>query len=212
MIKLTASSLRVFAWSLSSAVTLLAVYVWWNGYAGSISSVYQVFPLFGLLAFSLMWSHYIVAAKRLYFGIEAKETKVYFEITSAVVLAAILLHPGLLMWQLWRDGLGLPPVSYIQFYGEGLLLPLMFGSISLTIFLVYELRRKFKDRSWWKFVQYANDGAMILIFIHGLKLGSQLQSSWFVYVWYFYGVTLIASIAYMYGQKILKNSKKLKKA
>lgn len=145
-----------------------------------------------------MWAHYMVATARKYAGLSAEVTKKYFDQTSFIVLLAICLHPGILIVQLWRDGMGLPPNSYLNYVGPALQWAVGIGSVSLLIFIIYEFRRKFNKKSWWKFVQYASDVAMIGIFVHALRLGSNIQSGWFQYVWYFYGITLVASIAYMY--------------
>jgi hypothetical protein len=196
--------LKVMAWGLSSTVALVAFVAWGQLYdwqLGDLSS-YQLFPLFGLLAFSIMWSHYIAAALRLYFKIEKKVLGQYFEVTSMVVLAAIILHPGLLVWQLWRDGMGLPPGSTWSFVGPSLKWFVTLGMVSLGIFLAYEFRRWFAKRSWWRLVQYASDLAMAFVFIHSLKLGSNLQDGWFQMVWYFYGATFVVAIVYIYYQKL----------
>lgn len=204
---MNAKQLQITAWGISTAVVVLAVVAWGQGYDWELAglSTYQLFPLFGLLAFSLMWSHYIAAALRQYLQADRAALKQYFEVTSLAVLAAILLHPGLLGWQLWRDGIGLPPGSYKAYIGP-LYWAVVLGIISWLIFMSYELRRKFKDRSWWKYVQYASDGAMFLILIHALRLGQNLQEGWFRTVWYFYGVTLALSLAYTYYQKLRRQT------
>jgi hypothetical protein len=73
--------------------------------------------------------------------------------------------------------------------------------VSLLVFLAYECRRKFDHRPWWRFVGYATDIAILAIFYHGLRLGSQLQAGWLLGVWFFYGITLIISLAYIYYKK-----------
>ncbi len=187
------------AWTLAAVTTLLAVVVWGESLEWQLSglSTYQIFPVLGLVAFGLMWGHYIVAALRLYLKLDRGVTAQYFHLTSLVVLAAILLHPGLLIWQLARDGLGLPPGSYYRLYGWLSLL----GSVSLCIFLAFELRRKFGSRSWWKYVDRLNDLAMLAIYYHGFRLGTHTQLGWFVYVWYIYGLTLAVALGYIYYYK-----------
>ena len=201
--KLTTGQLKGFAWSLSLLVTAVAVVAWGQLYDWELGdlSTYQLFPLFGLLAFSLMWSHYVVAATRLYNGIDSVATRTYFEATSFVVLAAILLHPGLLAWQLWRDGAGLPPASEINYVRPALGWVVVLGMTAWLIFLAYELRRWLKTKPWWKYIQYLNDIAMLAIFYHGLRLGSHLQTGWFRGVWFFYGVTLVVSIVFIYARR-----------
>jgi hypothetical protein len=204
--KINGSQLRSIAWVLSSTAALLALVAWWQGYGHNLSSIYQLFPLFGLLAFSIMWSHYIAAALKQYVGAEKESLKTFFEITSNVVLVAILLHPGLLVYQLWQDGAGLPPMSAINYVAPALKFAVILGEVALVAFLAYEFRDKYGKKPWWKFVQYASDVAMLMIFVHALLLGGQLQNGWFRYVWYFYGVTLVGSLLYMYRAKKTKKA------
>ncbi len=197
--------LKFFAWWLSSSVSVVAIISWASGFDWDFSSLntYSLFPLFGLLAFSVMWSHYIVSALRQYQKIDAGVTKCYFDTTSWVVLIAIFLHPGLLIFQLWRDGFGLPPQSYLANYVmPSLRWVAMLGTVSWLVFVAYELRRKFAKKPWWKYVQYASDVAMLAIFYHGLQLGGNLQSGWFRYVWLLYGATLITALSYTYIKKL----------
>ncbi len=194
---------QVFAWSLSVLVAILAFVAWGQGILWQFSGLgsYQLFPLFGLLAFSLMWSHYIASVARQHFKVDKEALRTYFEVTSFAVLCAILVHPGLLAWQLWRDGVGLPPGSELLYVDPKHKIFILFGMTALLIFLAYEFRRVFHDKSWWKYVQYLSDVAMVLIFLHSLKLGSQLQTGWLVPIWYFYGVTLFICLGYIYYQK-----------
>ena len=191
--------LKVSAWAISVAASTIAVIAWGQTYDWQLANltIYQWFLLFGLLAFSLMWSHYIAAALRSQVGADKAVLKSDFEATSGLVLMAILLHPGLLGYQLWRDGLGLPPGSYKAYIGTTLYIWILVGLLAWITFMAYELRRKFADRNWWKYVELANRLAMVLIFLHALKLGSHLNSGWFVYVWYFYGLTLVLSWFYI---------------
>lgn len=203
--------LQIFAWSLSLGVSIISVIAWGQitGWQLTELTTYQIFPLLGLLAFSVMWSHYIAAAARLYYKLDKKVLSGYFDATSLFVLGAILLHPGLLGWQLWRDGFGLPPGSTYSYVAPDMRLYIVIAVIALAIFLSYELRRKFGTRPWWKYMGYASDIGMILIFIHSLNLGSHLQMGWFRVIWYFYGLTLVSAIGYMYWLK--SQSKKLAK-
>lgn len=123
-----------------------------------------------------------------------------------MVLVAILLHPGLLIWQLWRDGFGLPPGSYLRNYvAPNMAWVALLGTISLLVFLSYELRRIFATKRWWRFVQYASDIAMLAVFYHGLRLGSNLQRGWFKWLWLAYGLTLALALIYIYTTKFRTN-------
>ena len=201
---------KIFAWSLSSLVALIAIIGWGQGIRWQLGgiSTYQLFPLFGLLAFSVMWSHYIVSVVRQIMGVDKKQLHLYIEVTGGVVLFAIIMHPGLLEWQLWRDGFGLPPGSILQNYvAHSLRWAALLGMISLLIFLAYELRRWFSDRGWWPIIAVATDIAMVAIFIHAINLGTQLQQGWLQTIWYFYGVTLAAVLVYIYYNKFKKRER-----
>lgn len=201
------NQLQALAWGTSVGAVVLAVYAWGVSYEWQLAGLsnYQLFPLFGLVAFSLMWGHYVMAATRMHFKIDKTVLKNYFEITSMAVLAAILLHPGLLAWQLWRDGLGLPPGSELNYVSENMKASVILGMTALALFLVYELRRVYDQKSWWKYVQYASDAAIMLIVIHSLRLGTHLQTGWFKTVWFFYSITLVGALIYTYAQKAKKN-------
>lgn len=203
--------LEIFSWSLGASVVLLALIVWLQGLNGRLGnlSVYQIFPLLGLVAFSLMWTHYFTGAIRQLVGADKQVLARYFEVTSFIVLLAIVLHPGLLIYQLWADGFGLPPGSiYENYVTPSLKWAVTLGPVSLAIFLAYELRRKFNQAKWWKFVNYAQIAAMSAIFVHALKLGTHLQD-WYLAIWWFYGATLAAAIIYqaLYSWRIVPNPK-----
>ena len=195
-----AKQLQIISWGLVVVVVAMAVAVWWSERMnGGKLTVYSFFPLLGIAAFSIMWTHYISGSVRRKLGIEAKENKMYLTYSSLVVLALILLHPGLLIYQLNRDGFGLPPKSYLTVYAEpAMKLAIGFGTISLLIFLAFEFKKKFEKKSWWKFVEYAQLVAMGLIFYHGLTLGRELSVPWYRAVWFFYGISFVAAVAYNY--------------
>lgn len=191
----------VFSWSLTVAVSLLALFAWASNYFGHFQHVgpYDIFPLLGLLAFSIMWSQYVSGAVLKLYEVDTETLKSYFQYTGYAVLLLICLHPGILIAQRYVDGYGLPPGSYKSYVQPSLHLALFLGPASLVIFLCYELKRFFDKKRWWPFVTVAVDAAMLAIFYHGLKLGGQLsQNSWFRTVWVFYGVVLIVILAHKY--------------
>lgn len=196
---------QIFAWTSSSVVALMSVIIWGqniNGDLGSLSTL-TIFPVLGLIAFSVMWSHYMVSVARQYLGVDKSVLKRYTQTTSYVVLLAILLHPGLLIYGLFIQGDGLPPDSYLNHYvAPGAAWAVMLGTLSLLISLAYEFHRKFGQTAWWKYVGYATDAAMIALLFHALKLGNNLQMGTTLrYVWYFYAVTLVGALAYIYAKK-----------
>ena len=164
-------------------------------------SLYQVFPVLGLLAFSIMWSQYMVEAVR-NIRPQLPDIRSFFSRTSWAVLVLILFHPGLLIFQRFRDGYGLPPGSYLSYVAAMQKWVVLLGSMSLMIFIAFEFKKFFEKHHAWHIVQILNDIAIIAIFYHGLRLGSQLQQGWFQYLWYFYGLSLIAALGYKYYLKL----------
>jgi len=184
---------------LTIASALLAIIAWRQVNAGPLGelSVYEIFPLFGLLAFSLLWCLYTTDAAANYLEVENESLRPYYRITGYILLVVLLAHPLLLTVSLWRDGFGLPPGSYGAYIRESLVWVVYLGTVSLFAFLAYELRRWFKKRDWWKWIVYANDIAMLAVFYHGLRIGGELQSGWFRYVWFFYGAMFVIYIIYL---------------
>lgn len=186
------------AGGLSLLVAVVAMVAWGQDHHWQLVglSPYGLFPLFGLLAFSILWSQYITIFLSKLFSWKT-DLKAYFVVTGWAVLLAIILHPSILVYQLWHDGFGLPPESYLQhFVAPGLAWAALLGTVSFFIFLAYELHRWFDKKSWWKYVNYACELAIIAIFIHGLMLGDQLQHGWFRVVWIIYGIVLVVALIY----------------
>lgn len=185
---------------LTTLVLGLSFLAWLQGVRGNVGR-YEFFPLLGLMAFGLMWMHYVSGSLKRYVGLanERAVLRKYFTVTSVIVLGLILLHPGLLYTGLYTDGFGLPPLSSFAVYQSvGARVALLLGSIGLTIFLLFELKRWFGQRKWWKYVDYANIGAMILIFMHALIIGGELMNGWFRFVWLALGWILVLSMIYNY--------------
>lgn len=196
----TERKLQIGVWVGTGILVTLAILRWTqvrlgNGELGQ----YELFPLFGLLAFTFMWTHFVSGAVRRLVGAKEGTLRTFFMVTNWLVLAFILLHPGIFMFTLWADGLGFPPASYLSIYVDlGARIALFLGTLSLIAFLAYELRRRYRKATWWRFVEYANITAMFAIFFHALTLGGEVASGWFQTIWIVYGITLAASIGYNY--------------
>jgi hypothetical protein len=188
-------------WSLGGFVVLASFIVWKKELHNL--SLYSLFPLLGLLAFSLMWTHYVLHAMKEFSGLEKSVNQLYSKITSKTVLALLLLHPGLLIYKLFVDGYGLPPKSYSGYVAQSMVGFVLLGTISWLVFISFEFKSKLQKRSWWKYVLIANAVAMIMILIHSLKLGQNLQVGALRYIWYFYGASLISAYIFlMYKKKL----------
>lgn len=160
-------------------------------------SAYDIFPVFGLMGFSALLTTYVVNAISTYLKIPGEKLASYYQNMGYAILILILSHPTALLTRLFMDGYGLPPMSYGAYVNQNYVWVVWLGTISLFIFLAFELHRWFARRGWWKWVVYANDIAMLLVFYHGMTLGAELQKGWFRYVWWLYGVILVTSIVYL---------------
>lgn len=199
-------SLEKIVWVLYALVSAIALYAWGVQLEWSVDRLnsYTIFPLLGLLAFSLMWVHYVSGFIRdTWFPGES--TKRSYSITSYLVLVLVLLHPTLLVIQLFLDGLGVPPASYKKFVGEAGFIWAIFGTLGLSGLLLFEGKRWFSKKSWWKYVSVINDVAVLLIAVHSIQLGRHLKDGWFVYLWYFYIITIVACIIRSYYKKLSKD-------
>lgn len=178
-----------FSWLLLGIVLLLGAFGWLDFSSWQIDRVFglAVFSLLGLWAWLIMWTHYILGAIRVSQpGLH--KAKYYTPVTEFFVLACILLHPTLLALQLNRSGGGLPPTSFYKYVNlANLKLAVVMGAFSLTLFLSYELLKRFKSRKIvqrnWLIVSSAQVLAMVLIFVHSMRLGNNLQSGWFQVLW-----------------------------
>lgn len=189
------------------ATVVLAIFVlsasfiaWRQGIHGEMTK-YGLFPLFGLMAFGLMWTHYIGGSLKRYTGFanDSHLLASYRRVTGTIVLALILLHPALLYMGLFQDGYGLPPLSAYNAYAAlAAQFALVLGSIGLVTFLLFELEPWLKNKRWWRLVKYANMVAMLLIFLHALLIGYDLVTGWFRFFWIILGWILVMSFIYNY--------------
>lgn len=187
------------AWLTAGTVSLIAVYVWLmtNDWQPSFNA-YRLFPLLGLLAFSIMWSHYVAGFVRKSLHLPAAVLSNYYKNTSLVVLALLFLHPGILILQRFRDGYGFPPHSYESYVAPGLGWVTLLGTAAWLAFIAFEFRHFFSNRAWWKYVLMAGDAAMLAIVYHGLRLGTQLQMGWYRGLWLVYGLVLVVILGDKY--------------
>ncbi len=197
------TNFSTFAWGVFALTTLISL-VTWSQNGTNISSVYRLFPLLGLLAFSTMWGHYVVGAVRVYSGAESALTKTYSSFTHWFVFVCILLHPALFILQLKADGLGLPPESYKAYVGEALVKFVFLGTLCWLAFMLFEFKKWIQPKpQLWKIVIVLNHLAMLGIVLHAVKIGTDVRSTQLKYIFPFYGLSLIAIYIYLAYEKKL---------
>jgi hypothetical protein len=199
-------------WLLFICVLIISFVAWLEGVGWKLNRItsYSLFPLFGLWAFSTMWTHYIAGAYRRLTAQSISLMSSYYKFTGWFAFVCLLLHPTVLIVKLWVDGYGLPPSSYLQYAGAANTLAVGLGSLGLMIFLAYESKRLFSNRTWWKYVGHAQLVGMYAILVHGFSLGGEMSILWFRYVWIILGVTLTVAVSVNTWFDYFSNDAKLK--
>lgn len=173
---------NLFPWLLGTIVIAVGFYAWIE--KGGL----VLFPLLGIWAWSIMWTHYVVdEVRRLKPGL-AKNIP-YKNTSFAFVLFCILLHPSIILYTEYKAGLGL---SLLNAWA------VQIAVIALFIFLAFEFFDRVRQKPaiakrWWM-VNISQSLAMTLIFIHSINLGSHLQEGWFRTYWIILGIILAVSI------------------
>ena len=183
-------------WAVVFFSLMVVAFAWSRGVdldSGNVT-IYQLFPLFGLIAWITMAGHYYLGTMRILYP-ELKKPKGYKTATGYLVLGSLLLHPGLLAFEQSRNGQGLPPTSFYNYVGDGLKLAVMLGSISLIIFLSFEVFERIKTKkvikNYWTAISISQSIAMTLVWVHALRLGGNLGEGWFQFLWIVAWLSLI---------------------
>lgn len=165
---------------------------------GDSSLLGNLFPIFGLLAFTLLWLHAMCGVfwEWLCTRFSLKTMEAFVRWTALVIFFSIILHPLSLLVLIKFDIPGLFSHSP---------LPMYLGLFGLILLLTYDIGKLFKKyefftRNWTKILIISNIG-FILIFFHSLQVGSDLQTGFMRGLWIFYGITAIIAIVYTYAFK-----------
>jgi hypothetical protein len=184
------------AWSLFCIAVTVPFIAWGSrlGWDPEAITLYSLFPLLGLWAWSVMWTHYAYGSILILDG-KAAKNKLYKKVSGWFVLAALLLHPGLLALAQWQSTDVLPPESYYLYVGQAFAIFITLGFIAINAFLAYEILERLRSNElverYWKWMSLSQALAMILIFIHAMALGQDLGSGWFQFYWVILGALLI---------------------
>ena len=182
------SSSKVVFWSATTIVVLLPLYIWadflsWNFMRVNFSTV---FPLLGLLAYSILWLQMLVVSvlRSLPTGFRNN----FFFISGLVFLLLIIAHPLLL--SISQSQINQTIVDYV---GDTRKIFITLALTAWLIYILYEIFSKFKKwryfRNSMKVFKYLNYVAFYLIFFHSINLGTHLQGGILVFIWYFYAVS-----------------------
>lgn len=157
--------------------------------------VATLFPLLGIIAFFLLWTHSIIGVFEPWLR-KRMDVDAYVHWTSLTILASIVLHPLLLLISIKFDFVSL--FSYNP-------LPITLGVVGFFLLITYDIGKALRSREFfsrnWNTILLVSTVGFILIFFHSLMLGSHLQAGPQRALWIFFGVTAILSTIYTYGIK-----------
>lgn len=188
---------KLTPWLLFLVVVLLGCGAYFSDQNWEIGAVFSsglsIFPLLGIIAWSVMWTHFVYGALRIKYKLP--KNKIYSVSSGWLVLILILLHPGLLLLENYRSAQLLPPKSILIYTGESLLWAVLIAELALLIFLSYEVFNRIRDKAIikknWFWISLSQMLAMTLIFVHSLALGQNLKEGWFRYYWILMFVILV---------------------
>jgi len=189
-------------------IVFLPVYFWGDSFAWDLSrlNLYLLFPLLGMLAFSIMWTQVVVGT----FKEKFENVNKFFSRTGVAVFLLFFFHPVLAAVAQFKSVGLLPLQSFFDLVGPAQKKFLIIGMIAFTIFVLYEIVLRVaalrKVQKLNKFFEIFSEFGIILVFIHSINLGSHLQAGFLKYVWWFYGVSAILMIGWKYfGKKHFRN-------
>ena len=181
---------RYRTWILFGTVSTVSIALWLMTLSGSVSSMYQFFPILGVLAWTTMWVHYVASS----IG-KSVNSKRFATWTGHIVLLFIVIHPSIFLVQRFLDTGLLPPESYVSYVGPYRAWAVVIAIAALVTFLLYDVLKHFRGkliaRGIWPYVGLLQACAMAAIFIHGLTLGTSMISDYFMTWWIFLGVLLV---------------------
>jgi hypothetical protein len=155
----------------------------------------EIFPIFGLIAFVLLWTHTILGVfepwlhtrwPRLFDG--------YVHWSAVTILVCIILHPLLLLIAL---NFSLADVLAINSPY------VLFGVIGWCLLIIYDITKPFRRynfiaRNWTNILIISNIG-FVFTFFHSLHVSGDFDIGFMHWLWIFLGVTAIASLIWTYG-------------
>lgn len=180
----------IFSYGLVAVFAAAAIAAWAQPYRWELSTMttYDASALFDILAFSMLTVLVILGAVATFQRVAYGAVR----LTTLLLLLSLALHPGFLFWQLWRDGYGLPPLSYLHFYSQDQLIPITigtagFGAMSVCALL---LSRRWIHSRWLLGVVIAAAGAM---YYYTLMQSGFVHRTWVAGWWIGCGVVAALS-------------------
>lgn len=158
--------------------------------------IYNLFPIFGVLAFTILWLHVIsgVFEERLK---ELINFDLYVRRTAWIVFVGIIMHPLLALFafdfSFW---------NIFDVYGR---LPIFLAITAWFLLITYDIGRLLQQKEFfvlhWRKILFISTIGIILSFFHSILIGGDLQVGPLRVLWIFYGSTAILASIYNFGIK-----------
>lgn len=156
--------------------------------------LYNLFPIFGVMAFTILWLHVIS-------GVFERDLRklinfdLYVRRTAWIVFVSIIMHPLLALFSFDFDLWGI-----IDVYGTW---PIRLAVTGWLLLITYDIARLLHKKEFfrrhWRKILFISTIGIILAFFHSIWIGSDLQSGPLRFLWIFYGVTAILATIYNFG-------------
>jgi DMSO/TMAO reductase YedYZ heme-binding membrane subunit len=152
-----------------------------------------MFPFVGLYAFYFVWVQFMLGSNMYWMRAKYPWLLKFHRFEGGMALLFALLHPTLLVLSL-----GISEYYKYDFVAQDKLIYVWIGYLQLLLIMCTAgtalLRRVIWLKDRWYFVHYANYLMFALVWVHSWNLGSNVQGTSLQYLWYFYGLTAIASV------------------
>ncbi|OGY89100.1 MAG: hypothetical protein A3B30_01220 [Candidatus Komeilibacteria bacterium RIFCSPLOWO2_01_FULL_52_15] len=185
------------------AAVLYPLWVRFNSLTWAPGSFLQnIFPMFGLAAFSILWLHSLSGVFEPWLRKHINFDR-FVEQTAAVVLICIVAHPLLALIS-FDFNIG----NLFAAYGVKYILIGVIGWILLITYDVGKILKRYDFfKKNWEMILTISTIGFLMIFFHALAIGSDLTSGPLRIVWIFYGVTAALATIYRYGIKMFIKNK-----
>lgn len=194
---------KLIRWLVITALIVSVFYPLWVWYGNANLqwdkvSLFEIFPAFGILAFTLMWQHIVGAPLKGWLS-KYVNWKKFTHATTEIVLAAIILHPVLLYVAFALNGGG-KPFDYVTSGQDYIIWAGIIGWLTLISFDVFRHLKgyDFVKMHWNKILIVSTFGFFIIL-LHSLGVGRDLQGGVLRVVWFGYGLTAALAAIYYYG-------------
>ena len=151
-----------------------------------------VFPIFGLYAFTLLWTQLLIGPNAILFRKVQPKITIFHHRQGIFIFLLVLTHPTLIL-----IAFGLYQYLGYKFLPKPLVLYAFLGTVALGFLTVTAVTAILSRLSFlkykWRMFHFLNYVVFTLAWIHSWNLGSDIQSTNLKYLWIFFGVTALFS-------------------